>query len=83
VIGVIVPVYNQAAHLEELLQAVLASRIRKEMIIVDDGSTDGAREKLRALQPSNDITIVLSREKLRQGSPPFAPLLPTLAANMC
>ena len=43
-VSVIVPVYNEVVHLEDLLQAVLASPVKKEIIIVDDGSTDGTRE---------------------------------------
>ena len=45
-VSVIVPVYNEAAHLDELLQAIHASPVKKEIVIVDDGSTDGTREKL-------------------------------------
>jgi glycosyltransferase involved in cell wall biosynthesis len=48
-VSVIVPVYNEAGHLDELLRAIQASPVKKEIIIVDDGSTDGTREKLQAL----------------------------------
>ena len=57
-VSVIVPVYNEAAHVDELLQAIHASPVKKEIIIVDDGSTDGTREKLQALPPIDDLTIV-------------------------
>ena len=40
-VSVIVPVYNEAAHVNELLAAIHASPVKKEIIIVDDGSTDG------------------------------------------
>ena len=56
--SVIVPVYNEVLHLEELLQAVLASPVKKEVVVVDDDSTDGTREKLLALPPRKDVTIV-------------------------
>ena len=52
-VSVIIPVYNEIAHLEELLAAVQASPVKKEIIIVDDGSTDGTREKLRAMPVRN------------------------------
>jgi glycosyltransferase involved in cell wall biosynthesis len=51
-VSVVVPVYNELAHLEELLKAVLASPVKKEIIIIDDGSTDGTREKLESMPPS-------------------------------
>ena len=50
-VSVIVPVYDEAAHLDELLRAIHASPVKKQIIIVDDGSTDGTREKLQALPP--------------------------------
>lgn len=67
-VSVIVPVYNEVAHLEELLQAVLASPVKKEIIIVDDGSTDGTRDKLRALPQRNDITIVFHDRNCGKGA---------------
>ena len=64
----IIPVFNEVAHLEELLQAVLASPVKKEVIVVDDGSADGTREKLRLLAPSNDLTIVFHEQNCGKGA---------------
>ena len=67
-VSVIVPVYNEVLHLEELLQAVLASPVQKEVIIVDDGSTDGTREKLVAIPRREDVTIVFHKENCGKGA---------------
>lgn len=67
-VSVIVPVYNEAAHLDELLQAIQASPVKKEIIIVDDGSTDGTRDKLQALPPADDITIVFHEKNCGKGA---------------
>jgi len=67
-VSVIVPVYNEVAHLEELLQAVQASPVKKEIIVVDDGSTDGTRDKLRALPPMDDLTIVFHEKNCGKGA---------------
>ncbi len=67
-VSVIVPVYNEAAHVDELLQAIHASPVKKEIIIVDDGSTDGTREKLRALPPVDDVTIVFHEKNCGKGA---------------
>jgi glycosyltransferase involved in cell wall biosynthesis len=48
-LSVLVPVYNEPRTLETLLQRVLAVPIDKEVIVVDDGSTDGTRDVLREL----------------------------------
>ncbi|MGD0090539.1 MAG: glycosyltransferase family 2 protein [Planctomycetota bacterium] len=48
-LSVIVPCYNEARTLEGLTQKVLAVDLPIEVIVVDDGSTDGSREVLKAL----------------------------------
>jgi len=67
-VSVIVPVYNEAAHVDELLQAIHASPVKKEIIIVDDGSTDGTREKLQALPPSDDVSIIFHERNCGKGA---------------
>jgi len=67
-VSVIVPVYNEAAHVDELLQAIQASPVRKEIVIVDDGSTDGTREKLHSLPPLDDVTIVFHEKNCGKGA---------------
>ena len=67
-VSVIVPVYNEVSHLDELLQAVLASPVAKEVVIVDDGSTDGTREKLRALPAMDNVTVVFHERNCGKGA---------------
>ena len=43
-LSVIVPVYNEAGTVAELLERVLAVPLSKQIVVVDDGSTDGSRE---------------------------------------
>ena len=67
-VSVIVPVYNEAANLVELMRAIHSSPVKKEIIIVDDGSTDGTREKLQALPPLDDVTIVFHERNCGKGA---------------
>jgi dolichol-phosphate mannosyltransferase len=67
-VSVIVPVYNEVAHVDELLEAIHASPVKKEIIIVDDGSTDGTREKLRAMPLANDVTVVFHERNCGKGA---------------
>lgn len=46
---VIVPVYNEVNTLETILKRVYDSPVDKQIIVVDDGSTDGTAELLRQL----------------------------------
>jgi len=48
-ISVVIPVYNEQATIEEIIRRVQAVDIDKEILIVDDGSTDGTREFLADL----------------------------------
>ncbi len=67
-VSVIVPVYNEIAHVDELLQAIHGSPVKKEIIIVDDGSADGTREKLRAMPLANDVTVVFHEKNFGKGA---------------
>jgi glycosyltransferase involved in cell wall biosynthesis len=67
-VSVIVPVFNEAAHVEELLQAIHASPVKKEIVIVDDGSTDGTREKLGAMPLAADVTVVFHERNCGKGA---------------
>jgi dolichol-phosphate mannosyltransferase len=68
-VSVIVPVYNELAHVDEILEAIHASPVNKEIIIVDDGSSDGTREKLQTLvADNNDVTVVFHEKNCGKGA---------------
>jgi glycosyltransferase involved in cell wall biosynthesis len=48
-LSVVIPVFNEKATIEELLRRVCAVDIDKEIVVVDDGSTDGTREILQRI----------------------------------
>jgi len=56
-ISIVIPVYNEKATIDEILRRVLDTEMRKEVIIVDDCSTDGTRqilENMAARQASGE-----------------------------
>jgi glycosyltransferase involved in cell wall biosynthesis len=56
-LSVVIPVYNEKATIDEILRRVIETPFRKEIVLVDDCSTDGTRqilEKLQQLQSSRE-----------------------------
>ena len=48
-LSVVIPVFNERSTIEEIVRRIQAVDIEKEIVIVDDGSTDGTREFLTGL----------------------------------
>ncbi len=48
-VSVVMAVYNEKNYIDEILRRVMAAPIDKEVIVVDDCSTDGTRERLKEL----------------------------------
>jgi len=60
-LSIIIPAFNEAAFLPEVIRRVAETPYNKEIIIIDDGSTDGTREYLKGL--SQDKAKVILHEK--------------------
>jgi len=56
--SIIIPAYNERRTIEEILARVQAVPVEKEILIVDDGSSDGTREFLRKLTDANIVVIL-------------------------
>jgi glycosyltransferase involved in cell wall biosynthesis len=66
-LSVVIPVYNERATLGEILRRVRAAPLAKEIIIVDDGSTDGTRELLASMA-ATDLRILYHPENRGKGA---------------
>ena len=60
------PVYNEVATVGEIVKTVLGQPLVQELVVVDDGSTDGTWEQLQALG-RQDGRIKLFRHEANQG----------------
>ena len=56
-LSVVMPCYNESATIEAILRRVQATPWEKEIIVVDDGSTDGTREILKRLEPELSLRL--------------------------
>ncbi|MGA9779751.1 MAG: glycosyltransferase family 2 protein [Limisphaerales bacterium] len=65
-LAVVIPVYNEAATVANVVETVLAQPLVRELIVVDDGSNDGTGTALQPLAKA-DGRIRLFRHEINQG----------------
>jgi glycosyltransferase involved in cell wall biosynthesis len=68
VVSVVMPAYNEIDTIEEIIRRVLAVPLRIELIVVDDGSTDGTRDLLQKLQRERNFKVILQPKNGGKGS---------------
>jgi len=69
-LSVIVPVYNEVKTLEQVLDRIKSVNMDKEIIIIDDFSTDGSRDILRDIEKNSfnqNISVILHSYKKGKG----------------
>ena len=66
-LSVIMPVYNEKTTVLRVLDRVLAVPIEKEVIIVDNCSTDGTKEILQSIQAGN-VQVIYHPQNLGRGT---------------
>jgi glycosyltransferase involved in cell wall biosynthesis len=67
-ISVVIPVYNEAKTIKELIARVQSVPLDKEIIIVDDCSSDGTREVLAGLHGREGLTILFHETNQGKGA---------------
>ena len=63
----IIPVYNEVATIQEIIERVKQAPFKKEIIVVDDFSTDGTRELLEKIR-GEGITVFLHESNQGKGA---------------
>ena len=67
-LSVVMPCYNERNTIEEIIRRVFAVPIRTELIVVDDGSTDGTRDILAELARELKFTLILQPQNAGKGA---------------
>jgi len=67
-ISVVMPVYNEAATILEIVRRVKEVNLVDEIVIVDDGSTDGTRAILAELDGKDGTRVILHQSNQGKGA---------------
>jgi glycosyltransferase involved in cell wall biosynthesis len=67
-ISVIIPAYNEKVTIREIVERVKKTELIDEIIVVDDGSTDGTREILSELESERLIRVILHDNNQGKGA---------------
>ena len=64
---IIIPVYNEIKTIEKLIKKILKINIKKQLIIVDDGSSDGTELVLKKYKNKID-RLIIHKKNLGKGA---------------
>lgn len=67
-ITVLIPAYNEVKTIQEIVKRVQKTGLASEILIVDDGSTDGTRDVLQALDVQDGVRVVYHEKNMGKGA---------------
>jgi glycosyltransferase involved in cell wall biosynthesis len=67
ILSVVMPVFNERHTIREIVRRVLSAPLEKEIVIVDDASTDGTREMLREMEKTLPLRVIYAKENHGRG----------------
>lgn len=67
-LSVVIPVYNEVHNIREILTRVQATKLAKEIVVVDDGSQDGTRDILSKLDGKGKVRVILHEKNQGKGA---------------
>ncbi len=67
-LSVVIPVYNEEHNIREILRRVQATKLAKEIVVVDDGSQDGTREILKKMDGKGKVRVILHERNKGKGA---------------
>ena len=69
-VSIVIPCYNEIETIETIIGLVRAAEIdlERELVIVDDGSSDGTRDYLATIVDDDDILVILQEQNQGKGA---------------
>jgi len=66
-LSVIIPVFNEARTIQEIIHRVQATGLADEILAIDDGSTDGSRDLLAKLDGNGNLKVIYHERNQGKG----------------
>ena len=66
-VSIIVPVYNEDRFIQQVVDELLGLKFDKEIIVIDDGSTDNTRSILGEYESNKEIRIIYHKNNKGKG----------------
>jgi glycosyltransferase involved in cell wall biosynthesis len=66
-LSVIIPAYNEGKTIQEIIKRVQATGMADEILVIDDGSTDGSRDLLEKMNGQANIKVVYHEKNQGKG----------------
>ncbi len=67
-LSVIIPIFNEASTVERVIDCVRKTGLPLDLVLVDDGSTDGTRDVLKQYEESADCTVIYHEKNCGKGA---------------
>lgn len=67
-LSVVIPVFNEVNTVLDVVERVRRTKLPLEIVLVDDGSVDGTRDKLASLESADDIRVILHDKNRGKGA---------------
>lgn len=67
-ISVLIPAYNEIKTMRQIVQRVKETNLVHEILVIDDGSTDGTRDVLMELQDQGEIRAIFHEKNAGKGA---------------
>jgi glycosyltransferase involved in cell wall biosynthesis len=67
-LSVVIPIYNEVKTIHTIIERVLATGLPGEIILVDDGSSDGTRDLLATMHGDQGIRVILHDRNQGKGA---------------
>lgn len=81
-VSFLVPAYNEAATIAEVLRRVDALELGKQIVVVDDGSTDGTRPAVETWAGGRDDVVLVTQARNRGKGAAIRAAIPSLDGDI-